>query len=112
MRGRLQHVFADRTIQRLVIAYLFASLLDLITTYAVLTAGGDERNPLLGFFFARYPFVVGAVLKLLLAVVIGIYILWSATWSPRWRRAARWELAAALLVLTLVVLNNLIALGA
>lgn len=98
--------------QRLFVAYVAVNVLDLLTTYAVLRAGGFERNPLLDFFFERYPYVVGAALKLLLSAAIAAYVCWNATWSDGWRRAARWELALATLVLAFVVLNNLIALGA
>jgi hypothetical protein len=78
----------------------------------VLHAGGYERNPLLSFFFARYPYLVGAALKLLFSGAIAAYILWNATWSAWWQRAARWELAFATLLLVFVILNNLAALAA
>ena len=112
MGARLREVLADETMRRLLVAYVAINVLDLVTTYAVLQAGGFERNPLLSFFFARYPYLVGAALKLLLSTVVAAYILWNATWSESWRRAARWEMAFAILLLVLVVLNNFIAYGA
>lgn len=111
MRLRLQNVLTDRPLQRLFVVFLAINLLDLLTTYAVLQAGGFERNPLLSFFFARYPYIVGAGLKLLISAAIAAYILWNATWSEAWRRIARWELAFAILLLAFVVLNNLNALS-
>jgi hypothetical protein len=39
-------------------------------------------------------------------------ILWNATWTAWWQRAARWELTFAILLLVFVVLNNLFALAA
>ena len=106
-----RRLLRDPALATLLLIWLLGNVLDVLTTYYGLRLHvGYEAIPLYALLYGRYPFIIGASIKVLVSGLFTAVILW---------RASRWRLegyvlfiVADLLILGVLMVNSVTLLHA